>query len=333
LLIHRFLFIHIPISRLIYKDAKGVMIHGLGQPHNADVLMEPPFQIPFYFPSRILVECKNTKEKVDLPTVRNAHGLRQDINSFEIVTPDILIKRRNYKRNCNALYDYERYQYQVAIASLSGYKNTAQEYAITHRIPLISFESSIYTNARKFLLEIEDIEKNLSVREINKLKDFLKNQDLYYHEFYIMNFINEPISVMINNFLDEAKSIIDSSYIGVLENGTIIVLILRGNMEKINFTNKCTIHWNKETGIWKIRSEANNYWEFQFELPEKLFNYWAGNSFDREIALNIKEKYFRKIFVFANRERNNRQNFFILELSYEFIKRARKSYYLIDNED
>ena len=40
----------VPDDSIIYKDSRGIMIHGLGQPHNADVLMSPPFQIPFYFP-------------------------------------------------------------------------------------------------------------------------------------------------------------------------------------------------------------------------------------------------------------------------------------------
>lgn len=92
-----------PDDKIVYKAHCGIMIHGLGQSHNADVLMVPPFQIPFYFPSRILVECKCNDEKVELSIVRSAHGLREDINNFEVVTLDELKKRRDYRRREVAL--------------------------------------------------------------------------------------------------------------------------------------------------------------------------------------------------------------------------------------
>ena len=66
----------------IFDGAPGQMIQGLGQAHNADVLMAPPIQIPFYNPSRILIECKNYAKKVGLNTIRSALGLREDINFF-----------------------------------------------------------------------------------------------------------------------------------------------------------------------------------------------------------------------------------------------------------
>ncbi|MCC8163537.1 MAG: hypothetical protein LIO86_10360 [Lachnospiraceae bacterium] len=43
---------------LVYEGTAGTMVQGLGQPHNADVLLSPPVQIPFYFPTRLIVECK-----------------------------------------------------------------------------------------------------------------------------------------------------------------------------------------------------------------------------------------------------------------------------------
>jgi hypothetical protein len=33
-------------------------INGKGAAHDADVLMEPPIQLPFSYPSRILFECR-----------------------------------------------------------------------------------------------------------------------------------------------------------------------------------------------------------------------------------------------------------------------------------
>ena len=46
----------IPDELLVYKGGPGLMVQGIGQPHNADVLLTPPIQTPFYYPTRLLVE-------------------------------------------------------------------------------------------------------------------------------------------------------------------------------------------------------------------------------------------------------------------------------------
>ena len=61
------------------------MIQGLGEAHNADVLLEPPVQTPFFSRTRLLIECKDYRQKVGLNTIRSALGLREDINHFEIL--------------------------------------------------------------------------------------------------------------------------------------------------------------------------------------------------------------------------------------------------------
>ena len=67
---------------IVYDRSAGQMIHGLGQAHNADVLMAPPMQTLFYFNTNLLVECKCYSEPLGLPFVRNVLGLREDINKF-----------------------------------------------------------------------------------------------------------------------------------------------------------------------------------------------------------------------------------------------------------
>jgi len=69
----------------IFDGSAGQMINGLGEAHNADVLLEPPVQTPFYAMTRLLIECKDYNRKVGLDVVRSALGLREDINSFDIL--------------------------------------------------------------------------------------------------------------------------------------------------------------------------------------------------------------------------------------------------------
>lgn len=122
----------------IFDGSPGQMIQGLGEAHNADVLLEPPVQTPFYAPSRLLIECKDYKRRVGLNTIRSALGLREDINHFDIVDASELMNRRCQRRSGSVCYS--RYLYQVAIASLSGYTYQAQNFAATHRISLIEFD-------------------------------------------------------------------------------------------------------------------------------------------------------------------------------------------------
>jgi hypothetical protein len=54
----------------VWDGPPGQMVAGLGSYHDADVLLNPPLQNPFYIPTRLLVECKNYANRVGLPIVR-----------------------------------------------------------------------------------------------------------------------------------------------------------------------------------------------------------------------------------------------------------------------
>ena len=149
----------------IYDGSPGQMIQGLGNVHNADVLLEPPVQTPFYNLSRILVECKNYKKPVGLDILRSALGLREDINNFNIVNTSVMQKRR---RGIPAITDtINRYNYQVAVASTNGFTKNAEEFAIVHRIPLIELNKMPlwvdFINLCKSNCEEEDCVKYIEI--------------------------------------------------------------------------------------------------------------------------------------------------------------------------
>jgi hypothetical protein len=140
-------------NRYIFNGTAGQMIQGLGDAHNADVLLEPPVQTPFYFPTRLLIECKDYLHPVGLNIVRSALGLREDINNFDIVDKTELEARRSNRRT-GMIYTHQRYVYQVAVASTGGFTGPAQNFALSHRIPLIEvnkmpFWEEFYAVARK----------------------------------------------------------------------------------------------------------------------------------------------------------------------------------------
>ena len=69
----------------VFDGAPGQMLQGLGEAHNADVLLDPPVQTPFYSPTRLLIECKDYQTRIGINTVRSVLGLREDVNHFDIV--------------------------------------------------------------------------------------------------------------------------------------------------------------------------------------------------------------------------------------------------------
>jgi len=297
----------LPDDKIIYKNSTGTMIHGLGQPHNADVLVSPPIQIPFYFPTRLLIECKCYSDTLGLTFARNVLGLREDINGFEIVTQDILDKRKNYRRQIATLHSFERYLYQVALASISGFKLTAIEYAITHRIPLISFtDSEIFASIRDFLNNADNIYGQLSEEEKRRVRDKCKAVSDEEYIQYVEYYIDETPIGRFNSFFANVKDIADNICLGVLENGTILFLYKTENNRPENdrrYNDGFELHYtNEKRSNWYI---LTNEYKYEFELPLPLMQEWKMKTDELEDeflakkqTLEFKNQRFPKILLY-----------------------------------
>lgn len=104
-----------PDNLYTYRKNGLLFVSGRGAAHDAGVLMEPLVQMPFSYPSRILFECRALDSRTGLSEVRNALGLKVDINEFEIVTKDSLEQRKNNRRSGYAIEPRKRYNYQVGV--------------------------------------------------------------------------------------------------------------------------------------------------------------------------------------------------------------------------
>ena len=314
----------VPDKLLVFEGPAGTMLQGMGQAHNADVLLEPPFQTPFYFPTRLLVECKCYNDTIGLPVVRNAFGLREDVNNFDIVTEDILKNRRSSYTTKTTCYPMKRYTYQVAVASLNGFKSTAIPFAQAHRIPLISFgESMIFDEIRNL---IEQVEREAIEDEkiSDKILEYLKeeqskpyiNCDCYY------------ISERFYDFLQEVTYFRDKMVIGLLENGTILFMVKEKDNCSVWITEKqrryddgYAIYWSRESKAWRLYDREQCY---SFELPKDIYQEWIESANEqRKAALDIKQEYFSKIVLFeSNTERG--ENVRTILLSQRFIENANR---------
>lgn len=150
----------------IYDGAPGQMIQGLGEAHNADVLLEPPVQTPFYSKTRLLIECKDYRAKINLNIIRSALGLREDVNNFNIVDIEELeARRQQHRRAIPQLFD--RYSYQVAVAALNGFTTPAQKFAAAYRIPLIEFNKLPFWNDFCNAIGYENLNFNTRRADLN----------------------------------------------------------------------------------------------------------------------------------------------------------------------
>lgn len=259
----------------IFDGAPGQMIQGLGEAHNADVLLDPPVQTPFYSKTRLLVECKDYSRKVGLNTVRSVLGLREDINHFDIVDLNELVTRRRQRRS-GIIYNYERYTYQVAIAALNGYTVPAQKFAATYRIPLLEFDRLPFWNQFCELIGHRNPRQNIH-------RDYALSCHAAVTEERIINFayeIGQRMAVAITN------------------SGQLLFLY-RTVGNKTEFSNRYSLHWSESTLPWELRTGNQTY---LFQLPDSIMRLWLDNaSNDLEMkkeAINCKASFLSNMVVY-----------------------------------
>lgn len=311
-----------PDGLLVYKGGPGLMVQGYGQPHNADVLLSPPIQTPFYYPTRLVVECKCYNQAIGLSQVRNALGLRDDINNFEIVTEDILKNRKSNRSNAPKYYPMKRYVYQVAVASIDGFTKTAFPFAQAHRIPLISFAHSLlFANIRDAITALDGIASRNDDLGL-QIDSCLRGVMLYPER------IVSPDSFDCDEwrtYIEEIEAIESCITIGLLEDGTLLFLLqveqAVNEAYRSDIRNDgCTIHWYRgDESTWVLNNHGIAY---HFELPNEIFRQWVCSEGEqRRQALEIKRDYFSKIVLFKRSETND-EDVQILKLSEEFMRHA-----------
>lgn len=261
----------------VFNGTAGQMLQGLGDAHNADVLLEPPVQTPFYSLTRLLIECKYYKNNVGLNIIRSALGLREDVNNFDIVDLDELNYRRRLNRNGLA-HSHTRYLYQVAVASMKGFTVPAQNFAATHRIPIIQFDNMPFWNDFCELI-------NFSYRQNCYDANGTQNNSL-------ITRINEE------DVIDFANIIGSKMAVAITNSGQMLFLY-RINGSENKFSDYYSLHWNNTTEPWQLVSGDNIY---VFQLPEAIMNEWLTNSVNeiqlKKAAINCKANVFNNMVVY-----------------------------------
>lgn len=256
----------------IYNGAPGQMIQGLGEAHNADVLLEPPVQTPFYSKTRLLIECKDYRTKIPLNIVRSALGLREDINNFNIVDKDELKARRKQNRRATTPV-FDRYSYQVAIAALAGFTIPAQKFAATYRIPLIEFNKLPFWN--EFCEAIGYGNLSFNSRRAN------------------LNIIDSE-----NQLIDLADRIGQRMAVAITSSGQMLFLYHTVD-ERVSFDKYYSLHWTHPKEPWLLVSGDE---EYLFQLPEDILKVWLDKSTDelqmKQEAIYCKANFLSNMLVY-----------------------------------
>jgi len=286
-------------------------INGKGAAHDADIIMNPPIQMPFMYPTQLLFECKAYEANVGLPEVRNALGLRDDLNEFEIVTPDTL-KSREKNKKANVLDNRTRFLYQVGVASVNGFSKPAIEFATNNKIPLLSLSWFLQdTTIQRFNTINQGFIGSLDINNIKNLYNFLKNRkgnldDQQYQGAKELLDSGNDLDVIVK----EAKERIKRSYVGLLENGDMIFLVGTSEKDILKLQNgfaplRAEIHRSeKKPEVWNLSVYINNQdkpFNFDFIVPERILYPWITFNYNRSKALDIKQEFFSKVFVFNQR--------------------------------
>ena len=90
------------------------------------------------------------------------------------------------------------------------------------------------------------------------------------------------------------------------------------------------IHWmSSSPNKWLLSIRPARHWndiapsmEFEFFLPRRIFNHWKQFNLDKSRALDIKQEFFSRIFIFNKRE-HPETPFYVINIDREWLERAR----------
>lgn len=332
-------FTNVKADNLFSFERSGLFfINGRGAAHDADIIMNPPIQMPFAYPSQLLFECKAYGTVTSLPIVRNAIGLRNDINEFEVVTRESLLKRQNNRRATYAVDTRTRFLYQVGVASVNDFTKPSVEYATNNKIPLLSLNWFLgAATIRDFNSIDQALVSSFNPEDIQNLYDFLKDRegDMYSAKYRtVFDFLSS--NNIFGDIITFANTTINYSYVGLLETGDMVFLFARSRSEDniLNQLNgfaalKAEIHWSSDKqNVWTLTvynsRNRDRQTDFDFYVPKRILDHWKSYNFDKNAALDIKQDFFSRIFVF-NQQNNPEVPFSIINIDKEWLERIRNN--------
>lgn len=325
-------FVNVKADDLYTFERGGLFfVNGKGAAHDADILVEPPIQMPFTYPTRLVFECKAYGKTASLTLVRNAVGLRNDINDFEIVTKDSITKRKNNRRASYAIETRRRFVFQVGVAAINSFTKPAVEFAANNKIPLLSLEWFIDAHTMsQFSAITQHYIDSIPEDQIKNLYRFFKDRDGYlYDPKYVLASTLLNGAGTLGDIVTYANGAMNYFHVGVIETGDLLFLFKKTESDILSSLGNSAslsaeIHYNtNKPDIWRltVRGSNDQVSEYDFFVPAKILDHWRDFNLDKRQALDIKQDYFSRIFVFNSR--NAKQPFKLINLNMEWLQQLR----------
>ena len=279
------------------SKGNGLNIKGRGGTHQADVLGQFPISIPFNYPVRLFVEAKFRGKKTGIDVVRSGIGILTDLNAnyqtIDLKGDELLI---------------QRYSYQYAIFSTSGFSENAIKLAIAYKITLIDLRGIEYAD---LLNTIDEVAHELGEYLVNtkisidNLREYIRSRlfdDALHYAEQIMDLeylgdILEPLFNITNEYGDLYLASVNSPFSILIKpsSPSDFRTLIRDYRES---TFEVSIRWDfNEHNFWEIylHNSRGSDLTFTFYLPEAIENYIFNRQNNTDVlanALNAKEQFF-----------------------------------------
>lgn len=296
-------------NRDLYSEfvpqGNGWNIKGRGGTHQADVLGQFPISLPFNYPVRLFLEAKFRGKKTDINVVRSGIGILTDLNAnyqtIDLRGNELLIQRFNY---------------QYAIFSTSGFSENAIKLAIAYKITLIDLSGEEYRDLLRAIDEVAQEIGRLLLTErfsLSEVKRFIRFELFglkieYLERDYNRLFrILQPFFEEIYNYGDLYLASINSPF-SILLKPSSPKAVREFFDENRESTFDVSIRWSyDEPNFWRIFLYRDPRLELTFYLPELLKEYIFESRNRPDILLNAldaKERFLGKmIFYMKNAEK------------------------------
>ncbi|WP_114972237.1 hypothetical protein [Rhodoferax ferrireducens] len=283
----------------------GLELEGRGEWHQIDAAALLDHSPAFMYPLRLLVEAKCYAEhrRIGIDVVRNAVGVLKDIseNYFNVKSLSAVGSTLHIKT--------QRYNYQSAIFSTSGYSRGATQYAVAHQIFLIQYERvALFKPAVEGLRDLTEEHfdpKSRSAKEVGQ------KARMYVRALLARDTLPSeiPFSVAGLNYLNsrliEPIRGIKGSYFGMLQGKWPMHLLspkpLPQNLFATTDVLKCRVY-GRESTSWSfvplnLSSNDENWFRLEFDLPEEIAELVKAAEGDKATIANVKMSHFSFISV------------------------------------
>lgn len=255
----------------IEKKHNGLNVKGRGGYHQFDTLGNLVHTAPFIYPLRLFVEAKFYSNRVGIDIIRKGIGILQDVNT-------------NYStiNMSSEELKLERYNYNYAVFSASGFTEGAERLALAHKIHLIDLSGSVYYKMLDLIGKITDAifnsRNDIGSNEFNKFKT-------RFTQYILDCFVPNMAHLYLSNYQDliplaiKLKEEIEGRCIYFATFNTPYIIPIFAD-ESLQMTFSANPHQKVSVVVtfedsykWTIKFDSNTQEDLNFKLPKFYHEY------------------------------------------------------------